>query len=253
MARAFQARASSALRVWSPSQRLSHSKPASALFHADSAPGLAPSERSPPDGSARVSADGSLRAVYSPRFTRRRSGTAGPEGRDFQARTRPESRRERCAINAPTRRRLPWVFPLQGSPAAAMRGLSSALLSRAWVEQPAPHHLRPRVSVSRCSTPGGARSAASEATFLRFVHLYVLLPFGGSSRSGYVFTGRSARVAALSQIVLRAPLTFLPEPTQTAGGAEHLATFTSHLESSTRVGARQKLTGARGECDRPCA
>lgn len=66
MARAFQAHASSALRVWSPSQRFPHSEPASALFHADSAPGLLPSEHSPPAGSARVSTRGSLRAVLPP-------------------------------------------------------------------------------------------------------------------------------------------------------------------------------------------
>jgi hypothetical protein len=47
----------SALRVWSPSRRLAPREPAPALFHADSAPGIYPSELSPrgryPDVTAR--------------------------------------------------------------------------------------------------------------------------------------------------------------------------------------------------------
>jgi hypothetical protein len=48
--RAFQARFRSAFRVWSPSSRFAPAGAGPALFHAGSARGIRPSERSPPAG-----------------------------------------------------------------------------------------------------------------------------------------------------------------------------------------------------------
>ena len=80
----------SALRVWLPSRRFSPAKPLPVLFHTGSAPGIRPSELSPPGRSPHVSARPDPRAVHpaGAPIPPRRAGPA-QTGRGFWALTLP--------------------------------------------------------------------------------------------------------------------------------------------------------------------
>jgi hypothetical protein len=107
----------SALRVWLPSRRLPPFEPLPALFHTGGAHGTPPSELSPPERCANVSAHTNPPTV--PPGVAPATHSNGPDRRVAVPGLRPfrESLAAGHVVSTPDHRMLPWGSPFQGLPA----------------------------------------------------------------------------------------------------------------------------------------